>query len=290
MLFKRKPLYFSQYIKTWRLIALTTAIILFSGSAKTNSEIIEKSIISLKEIKTASYTLANQERINNELLTGKQFIKWSASPLKCYLYFIEPCKGAELIFCEGENNNKAIYNPNGFPYISISLDPLGDIMRKNNHHTLYETGFSAFISILKEINSNPLYKLTNLGNDVKNGLQCLVVESVNDKFGYTSHILTEKESIRLFGKKHTISEYLVSTKNSIDALKELNNGEVILVPNSYAKRIKLWIDKQNSVPICLEFYDEIGLFERYEIYDLTINPSFSETDFSDEIFGQNTYY
>ena len=70
-------------------------------------------------------------------------VKLNRSPRKIYVYI----KGIELIWVNGWNGNKAYVKPNSFPYINLSLDPLGSLMRQDQHHTLNEMGFDYFSSI-----------------------------------------------------------------------------------------------------------------------------------------------
>ncbi len=271
------------------LITISLTFFLFTSFTTPSCKTIEESIFALYKIKTASYTLANQERIDNNLISGQQFVKWESNPFKCYLYFIQPNNGAELVFCEGKNNNEAIYYPNGFPYINLYLDPMGSTMRKNNHHTIYETGFKSFLDIFQDLLVNKNYIVNEYGIEAINGIQCIMIEANNSQFHFASHTLSESANIRSISKKYVLSEYLVAQKNKIDALKSLNKGTVILIPNSYAEKIKIWINIKNQIPVCMEFFDNEGLFEHYEIRNPVLNPSFKDDEFTADIFGKHSY-
>ncbi len=58
--------------------------------------------------------------------------------------------GPEVLWIAGANNGNAIVNPGTFPYITLNLDPMGSIMRKNQHHTINELGMEYVGEILKD--------------------------------------------------------------------------------------------------------------------------------------------
>src|SRR5690606_33708599 len=81
----------------------------------------------------------------------EQDVKFNRKPKKVYTYVHSPNKGVEILYLEGKNSGKAYINPNAFPYMNISLDPYGSIMRKGNHHTVNEVGFDYIKEVVNEI-------------------------------------------------------------------------------------------------------------------------------------------
>ena len=60
----------------------------------------------------------------------------------------------------------------------------------------------------------------------------------------------------------------------------LTPGQVIKVPNYYAKTVILYIDQFYNLPIGVKVYDDKGLFEEYNYHFLQVNPKFDENEFT----------
>ena len=43
-------------------------------------------------------------------------------------------KGAEIMYVEGENDNKVLLNTNSFPYVSLSLNSENSLLLSGGHH------------------------------------------------------------------------------------------------------------------------------------------------------------
>lgn len=251
------------------------------------SQIIGNVSLSINGIETLSYTLSNTERIDGKLLNGKQFIKYNKSPFKCYIYLIKPNQGAELIFEENKNNNEAIYRPNGFPYIDLNLNPYGEIIKKNNHHTIFNIGFHYFGNVLINMFNKFPETFSYDGNITWNKISCSKITINNINFKFIPYQVKEGDNIRSIAKKNKVSEYLIKEKNSISENAEIKAGKTIQIPNSYAKTIELYIDNQTHLPVFQKISDEKGVFEQYEYYNIKINPIFKDEEFSKEILGKS---
>ncbi|MBL6869726.1 MAG: DUF1571 domain-containing protein [Flavobacteriales bacterium] len=251
-----------------------------------NEEVIVKMISAIKSIKTLKYTLKNTERINGKLLTGLQEIKYQASPLKCYVHMKSPNPGSELLFVKGVNNNKAIYNPNGFPYFKMNLDPMGSLMRKNNHHTIYEVGFKTMAKIITKGYKEKNYSFTYKGDTIWNRINCHIFSISNTNFKIKSYTVKEKETIKSIAKKYQISEYMILELNQklSDFNDDLTLNQKIMIPTTYAKEIELYIDKKTFLPVFQKISDNKGLYEQYEYSNLKLNPTISDEEFTPAIF------
>ena len=60
----------------------------------------------------------------NEFVDGKFYAKMCNNPFKIYVKNEKPKKGAEILYVEGENDNKVLLNTNTFPYVSLYLKVL----------------------------------------------------------------------------------------------------------------------------------------------------------------------
>lgn len=258
--------------------------LLFSSFNSTinDAEIILRQVITkIEKLNKMSYTLKNFERINGEVLSGTQIIISQIDPFKCHVYMVYPNKGAELIFNIDQNKNKAIYKPNSFPYLPINLDPLGSLMRNNNHHTIFEVGFKPVAKIINNALKEKNYDIKLIGNIKWNNEDCHHIVLTSNKTGTFEYTVKQGESLRNIAAIFLISEYRIIEENlNIKSFNQkLIKGQKIKIPRSYADKINLYISKQTHVPIYQDYYDSKGLFEKYEYRNLKINIEFKEKEF-----------
>ena len=62
------------------------------------------------------FEMQRNERNENGFTDGKFYAKLITKPFMVYMKNERPRKGSEILYIEGENNNKALINPN---FISI---------------------------------------------------------------------------------------------------------------------------------------------------------------------------
>ena len=251
----------------------------------TPREVIDKMLSSIDRIKTLKYKIKQFERVEGEMLNAVQDIKLSISPFKVYAYIYSPNEGAEFLWVEGKNDGDAIVNPNGFPYINLNLDPYGKILRKDQHHTIFELGFEYLAHIIKAAlarKDDNFDKYCEYKGSIKwNNIDCHIIVIEYDEFKYVPYVVSAGETVLSIAKKLGLSEYMiVETNPAVDNYDDLNAGQKIKVPNAYAKKTILYIDKRNNLPIYQKMFDEKGLFEIYEFHDLEVNPLILEEEFT----------
>jgi outer membrane lipoprotein-sorting protein len=238
--------------------------------------ILKTMIAKTKTIQSMSYAMRKTERIGNEMIEQNSFIKWARSPFQVYIKQLQPNKGLEVVYIENENNNKAQINPNGFPWVSINLSPFHSKMRKNQHHTLYESGFDYFISILEHMIEKygaAMDSMLSVKGQVHwKNRKCWELEIINPNFKYVSYTVNAKEeSLLTIAKEHKVSEYMILEANkSIKSYTDIATGQTIRIPNDYSSKITLYIDQETMTPSVIHVEDDRGMFERYELTDLMV--------------------
>ena len=258
---------------------------LFSFSQKTDltcNEIVTKTLKSIKEIKGLKYHLKITERGKKGFNFYESNVKFNRNPRLIYLYI----KGIEVLWLQGKNSGKALVKPNAFPYFNLNLDPMGNLMRQDQHHTLNEMGYDYFGSVIEyskyKIGDkfDEYFKL--MGEEKINNRLCYKVIIDNKDFGFIDYTIGENESITTIARKFFVAEYMILEKNPKykDYFDLLKKGEVIKVPNWYCKSVVLYIDKQYFVPISTKILDDKGLFEEYNYYYLQVNPTFETNEFT----------
>lgn len=250
-------------------------------------EVLEKTLASIGKIQTLKFHLKCTERFHGKLINTESQIKLNCSPRKIYIYL----KGPELLWLEGKNNGNALVNPDGFPFINLNLDPMGDLMRENQHHTIHEIGFEYFGEIIKhhmnlvENNFDSYFKLN--GIITWNALDCYYITADYPDFKYVDYTVRKGESLVSIAKKFKVSDYMLLEINSdkIKNYRDVKEGQKIKVPNAYGKKMVLYIDRNHMLPRVIKVYDDKGLFEAYEYHNLQLNPKIADEEFSRDYKG-----
>lgn len=277
-------------VKVWVSVVVATLLIANVGYAQQKStcrKIVDEMMVAIGEIKTMRYTLSQSERIDGELGSAKQDVKVAFNPFKLYIYNYAPNDGAEVLYIEGKNNGNALVNPGSFPYINLNLDPYGSILRKGQHHTMFESGFDYLKGIIQSAMDttgeefDKYFKLEGTG--MQDGRACHKVVITFDAFGYVNYKVKKGQDIMDIAKELNVSEYMIVRKNEdVDWYDDVNEGQVIKVPNAYCKKSVFYIDKINKLPIKSEMFDDKGLFEKYGVSNLKVNTIITDAEFDED--------
>ena len=243
--------------------------------------IIDQLLKSIENVKTLKYNLKLSERTNGKIINTESSVKLQISPRKLYLYL----KGPELLWVQGQNNGNALVNPGAFPYFNLNLNPYGSIMRKDQHHTIHEMGYEYFASILKNVIKKSGDKFDRYfvftGEEKWNNRICYKVVISYPEFAYISYTVLRDENLITIARKLGVSEYMILENNSnIKDYHGVREGSQIKVPNAYAKLTIMLIDKQYMLPVSNKIFDDKGLFESYEYYNLQVNPKIADEEFT----------
>jgi len=240
-----------------------------------------------KSIKAISFKMKKYERINGQLVEQKSAIKIERNPLKVYSYQLHPKEGLEVLYVEGANSGNALINPNGFPWVNLSLDPQGSTMRKDQHHTIRDAGHDLFVSILEHLfekyGERSIAMIKNKGIKKWDGHDCWLLEINNPHFNFEEYTVQPSETLISIADRLKVSEYMILENNkNIKDYRDVSAGQKIKIPNDYSPKITLMIDKVRMIPLVLEIYDQKGLYEKYEYTEVKINPNFSKNEFTPE--------
>ncbi len=237
---------------------------------------------SIKIIKTLHENVKAIERVDSKYVTASSEIKVQTNPRK--VYFNNKEKKVEVLYDSEVSLHKAFVKVHTFPYLTLSLDPSGNIMRKNQHYSLHELGY-AFIgkSVALTINKDKegLNNFKYHGKILKNGYNCYFLEYENTNYSYVNYTVGEKETASLIAYKLCVNDYLLRNKN--DLLNDfgfIKKGTILKVPTLYCKKAVLYIDDKLLLPVALSLYDDMGLFESYEYTNIEINKPFKANEFS----------
>jgi hypothetical protein len=237
-----------------------------------------------------SYDMTSQERIGKRIEIRNSKFKIQVSPKK--LYMKNQDSGVELLYVAGWNNNKPFINPNGFPYVNVSFDVNSPKVRNDGHHPITHAGFSYLYAQVKNTekklaaNGQKLEDIITIAGDYTwNGKSCTKLILDNPDFQFISYTCTQSESLLSLCERINVSEYLVMEKNNLGYGANVTKGMVLKVPNAFAKKAELYIDKSSGIPIYQVVYDDKGVFEKYEFKNLKINPNFNSAEFTTQCAG-----
>lgn len=256
-------------------------------SQLTAKEIIYKMVKSIEDVDRLKYSLKITERGKKGYNHYESSVKLNRKPRKIYLYI----KGIELLWISGWNHNKAYVKPNSFPFMNLSLDPLGYLMRQDQHHTLNEMGFDYFGSVVEymalKVNDKFDHYFKLEGEERYNNRPCYKIVIDNKDFGYENYTVGNNESITTIARKLHISEYMILEVNPKlnDYFDILKKGQVLKVPNAYAKHVTLYIDQLYFLPIGVKIFDDKSLYEQYDYHYLQVNPKIDDAEFTKEYKG-----
>lgn len=278
-------------------MSIRIAVFLFIGLLSLNPtqagrqpicrQLIASMIESIEHVKSATYTLHAAERVKGKILRASSQIKLHVTPRQ--LYF-KNNTGVEVLYNELIDKEEALVNPNAFPYINLKLDPYRSIMRNNQHHTIFELGFHQIGGILhnavkqSEVNFDKWF--TYMGIIKFNNRDCYKIYFEYPDFKYVKYTVHKKENVRNIAQKLGIGEYRILQSNAnISYTDNIKEGRVLVVPNVYASKTLMYIDKELNLPVYIKAFDDQGFYESYEFYDLKVNMNFTTKEFEKSFSG-----
>lgn len=251
-------------------------------------KLITDMLDSAKKVTSLRYNMKSIERIESGYAAASTTVKLQCHPRKSY--FVNTLNKLEVLYNEGELGGKALVKPHVFPYFTMSLDPRGNLMRKNQHFTILDIGFdfaARTIAIALSKEKDQIAKhLTYAGKVEKNKMNCHLLVYENVDFSYRDYIVQHKETVSSIAGKLTVNDYMLRCKNKLyDDYGYLKEGSTIKIPTFYCKKAVFYVDEKTMLPISVSIYDEVGLFETYDFFNLEINKPIPATEFKRDFKG-----
>jgi len=284
--------------KYFYVILFTAAVCMNYSASAADSQtrtIVNKMIAAMESYKTCFYTMKSEERLPDmkDLRGGEIFTKINETPKKVYMKMTaDPNKGTEVLYVTGENSGKATVKSTKL-FFSISLAPTGSMLTKDQHHTLLSTGFRLVARIVgagvKRADEQGKFDVVfkYAGDVTWNGRSCYKLIIEDPTWTYTTYKALKGETLLTLASKLLISEYSIADLNGIKSFEDDLGGRTLKVPTSYAKKSVFYIDKENNFPVFQELTDDRGVFERYQFFNLKINPEFKANEFTKGFDGYN---
>jgi outer membrane lipoprotein-sorting protein len=267
----------------------TSLLLIILGFGYTNAQnpdpvdILKQTVAKNNDIKTLRYHAIMNERIGSKMVLKDSYFKINSSPLK--IYVSQSFLGIKLdaLYVSGWNKNQLLVATVGFPWVQLSLDPYGKTVRDNHHHTIFEAGFNYFSNIIDQILKNYLDEVTIQYQGTNNiyGNECYKIKIEVNNYKIITYTVKNGETLTSIAKQRLINDYKILDLNpDIDNYTDVKPGQVIKIPNLYAKTLILSINKSTMLPSQIELYDEKGLYATYGYKDVIINKPFDSDEFS----------
>ena len=252
----------------------------------TTAQLTSQLSAAIQNLKTLRCQANAQERIGGKYHADHSLMKLGFSPLRVYL---KNGKGIEVLYVTGQNGGDAWVNPNAFPYVTLSLDPNGSLMRKGQHHTALQAGFGTINELLDGSASRPDKSFNRsfryAGDTTVMGRPSYILRSDYPQFRYVAYKVGKNETPATVAAHFGCGEYRVLERNKLDIGEKLAEGRTLQVPNAYGRRTLIAVDQKTFLPNAVAVYDDQGLFEKYDFFDVVANQPIPTAEFSKDYKG-----
>lgn len=268
----------------WILLFILFGLVQYLAIGQSAKEILNQMDSAITSVNHLQCDFYKKERIENEYEISLSLLKVQKSPFKVYLKSDTPREGLEVLFRDGINDNDVLICTNTFPFFNLNFDPLGSTLRNKQHHTVYDLGFTTMQSLFHQFKANnPHYdSYLKLHDDTLfEHQECYKVEIDYIDFTWNDYTVKKGEDFCSIAVQFGVNDYMIMERNGFDDYDDIDEGDVIQVPNNYARSTFLYISKKTLLPIKQVVYDDLGLYEFYEYRNLVVNPSFEHNELDD---------
>ncbi|MCC3160286.1 DUF1571 domain-containing protein [Hymenobacter sp. 15J16-1T3B] len=234
----------------------------------------------ISKLQTLRVNVKATERHPDGYQQARTLMKIATTPLRIYL---RNQKGIEVLYVQGQNNGDAWVYPAKFPYVTISLDPNGALMRRNQHHSVLDAGYGVIADLIRiPPQRSEAYRRSfrYQGDTTIQGRPCYLLRSDFPQFKYISYKTTGGETAAKIAERFGCGEFRIAQRNDIGYEDVLPEGKVLQVPNAYGRRTILCVDQKMLLPVAVAVWDDKGLFESFEFSQVVANQPIPTAEFS----------
>jgi hypothetical protein len=252
----------------------------------TTQQLITRLTVAVQTLKSLRCDAEARERIGNKTVPDFTAMKITFNPYRVYL---KNRKGVEVLYVTGQNDNEAWVYPAAFPYVTLSLNPKGSLMRKGQHHTALQAGFGTIADLLSGPDGHADNVFTRsfryAGDSTAQGHACYILRSDYPQFRYVAYRVGKNETITSVADRFGCGEYRIVERNDLSIDSKLTEGQVLQVPNAYGRRVIVVVDAKTYLPASVTVYDDRGLYEKYSFMNVVANQPIPLAEFSKEYKG-----
>ena len=278
----------SAFRTAWPLGALTLLVAATPPTPPTISteQLTTRLSAAIENLKFLRCTVKAQERIDGTIKQARSIMKLTYKPLRIY---IKNQKGVEVLWVTGQNGGDAWVYPASFPYVTLSLDPNGKLMRGSQHHTALQAGFGTITDLLRTTalrqDNSFSRSFRYVGDTTMLGRTSLVLRSDYPQFRYVNFKAGKNETIASVAERFGCGEYRIIERNNLSIGEKIPEGKVLQVPNAYGRRTIVCVDPKTYLPTMVQVNDDKGLFEKFEFLDVIPNQPIPLAEFTKEYSG-----
>lgn len=270
----------------WLLGALALLAAAAAPPAITTEQLTARLSAAIQNLQTLRCTVKAQERAEGSIKPSRSLMKLTFNPLRVY---IKTHKDVEVLWVTGQNDGDAWVYPASFPYVTLSLNPNGKLMRGNQHHTALQAGFGTIADLLRTtgLRQNNAYSRSfrYTGDTILLGRPCYVLRSDYPAFRYVSYKAGKNETIGTVADRFGCGEYRIIERNDLSIGEKIPEGKVLQVPNAYGRRTIVCVDPKTYLPALVQVDDDKGLFEKFEFSDVIPNQPIPLEEFTKNYKG-----
>lgn len=248
-----------------------------NGNYQQATHILEKMHSHLEGIDAHSYRLELLERrMGGEMHRGEMKIFAQEQPIKIQLEMLKPTEGAMIEYDANEKGIAVVTPRKWLPAIKFRQDIHSKLLRPG-HYAIDETRLTYIDEIIRKtegvFRQRGIYTqgLAYQGTNLINGKTSHCIAFEDDAYHIQTYTAKAEEKLLDLAKQKLIPPYKIRELNPF--LKDYNDlpaGKALQLPSSYAKRTVLYVSAKSYLPNRLEVYDEKGLFERFDFYEVKI--------------------
>lgn len=257
-----------------------------AAAAVNTEQLISRLSTAIENLRFLRCTVRAQERVGNKINQARSIMKLSFKPLRVY---IKNQKNIEVLWVTGQNDGDAWVYPASFPYVTLSLDPDGSLMRRNQHHTALQAGFGTIADLLRTTglrqDNGFSRSFRYVGDSTLQGRPCCVLRSDFPQFRYVSYKAGRNETVSTVADRFGCGEFRIIERNNLSVGASIPEGKVLQVPNAYGRRTILCVDPKNYLPLAIQVLDDKGLFESFEFSEVVANQPISPAEFTKDFPG-----
>lgn len=278
-------------IRYFRLFSLLTLVFGSLAAAPpdskpTTEQLIARLTAAIENLKTLRCNVRAQERIGGSYQQARTSMKMAFKPYKVYL---RNQKGIEVLYVTGQNDGDAWVYPNSFPYVTVSLDPLGALMRKTQHHSVLDAGYGTIAELLRgsgqRLDRNFEKSFRYAGDTTVQGRPAHILRADYPQFRYVAYKTTKAETVSSIADRFGCGEYRILERNDLSPGATVPAGRTLQVPNAYGRRVIIAVDQKLTLPLVIQVNDDKGLFEKFEFSDIVANQPIPAQEFTKDFKG-----
>jgi outer membrane lipoprotein-sorting protein len=209
-------------------------------------ELTEQSLAKMRQVKSYQADLTKKEVIGRRAVEHKIKLKIREQPFSVYMYYVDPSKGREVLYIEGQNDGNLLAHDVGLKGLvgTIALKPTGSMAMEDNR-----------------------YPITKIG----------IVRSVEEVVAQWKKELKYSE---------TEVKYYPNAKMDQLACRVIESTHPTPRKGFKFKKTRLWFDAKTNLPVRIEQFGfpknpkaKAPLVEQYTYRNLKVNLQLTDRDF-----------